>query len=321
MRFFYCSDLHVESRFGRTAPPGSPNTPTDIKGLENWLSWYFRSVRPAEMGGRVSSPPPVSELENRPEREDSGERDEGEILLLAGDLCPMNLHPESIWRVTLSWISARFRRVILVLGNHEWYGIDIREEDSFLRDMTQDLPENVVLLRKGSVWMDPRRKVAVIGGTLWYAANPMNPLLYSSIADFSLIRADSPSHVERWAVRQGNEHLNRLREALIPGGKFSIPSDVRIICLTHHLPLSQSVHPSWRGSRLNTFFLNSDVVHVLRDVVGRYHGRLPDIWVHGHTHQPCDYTWRGMRVLCNPMGYPTDSGCESGSNGVASFNI
>jgi Icc-related predicted phosphoesterase len=30
----------------------------------------------------------------------------------------------------------------------------------------------------------------------------------------------------------------------------------------------------------------------------------PKLWVHGHTHIPCDWKAGETRVLCNPFGYP-----------------
>ena len=27
------------------------------------------------------------------------------------------------------------------------------------------------------------------------------------------------------------------------------------------------------------------------------------VWIHGHTHESCDYVEQGTRVLCNPRGY------------------
>jgi Icc-related predicted phosphoesterase len=42
----------------------------------------------------------------------------------------------------------------------------------------------------------------------------------------------------------------------------------------------------------------------LEDVIERYR---PELWIHGHTHVPCDYEIFGTRVICNPRGYPGES--------------
>ena len=32
------------------------------------------------------------------------------------------------------------------------------------------------------------------------------------------------------------------------------------------------------------------------------------LWIHGHTHAPCNYTVGETQVICNPRGYPGESG-------------
>ena len=32
------------------------------------------------------------------------------------------------------------------------------------------------------------------------------------------------------------------------------------------------------------------------------------LWVHSHTHDARDYVHRGVRVVCNPQGYPHQKG-------------
>jgi len=38
---------------------------------------------------------------------------------------------------------------------------------------------------------------------------------------------------------------------------------------------------------------------------------VPELWIHRHTHAPCDYEMFCPRVLCNPLGYPNES-CSEG---------
>jgi predicted phosphodiesterase len=30
------------------------------------------------------------------------------------------------------------------------------------------------------------------------------------------------------------------------------------------------------------------------------------VWIHGHTHTPCQYVVGDTRVICNPIGYPRE---------------
>jgi Icc-related predicted phosphoesterase len=49
--------------------------------------------------------------------------------------------------------------------------------------------------------------------------------------------------------------------------------------------------------------LNPAFASRLEDLIEKYQ---PALWIHGHTHEPCDYELFGTRVLCNPRGYPRE---------------
>jgi len=42
----------------------------------------------------------------------------------------------------------------------------------------------------------------------------------------------------------------------------------------------------------------------MEDVIEKYR---PELWVHGHTHVPCDYELFDTRIICNPGGYPEEN--------------
>lgn len=66
------------------------------------------------------------------------------------------------------------------------------------------------------------------------------------------------------------------------------------ILVTHHLPHPRSIHRKYRGSALNPAFA-SDLSHFMGPPIA--------LWIHGHTHESCDYVENGTRVVCNPRGY------------------
>ena len=67
------------------------------------------------------------------------------------------------------------------------------------------------------------------------------------------------------------------------------------IVLTHHAPLTKSLHPRFRGHPSNAAFASD-----LSDLI---HKGKPDIWIHGHVHHALDYREGHTRVICNPLGY------------------
>lgn len=81
------------------------------------------------------------------------------------------------------------------------------------------------------------------------------------------------------------------------------------VIVTHHSPFLASIAPEFAGSALNCAF-HSD----LEEYVFTKFDKVPRLWVHGHTHTPCDYVLRDkLRVVCHPRGYPG----EKNHNGYA----
>jgi Icc-related predicted phosphoesterase len=71
------------------------------------------------------------------------------------------------------------------------------------------------------------------------------------------------------------------------------------VVISHHLPALKSIAPRYANDALNPAFASR-----LEDVIERYR---PALWIHGHTHDPCDYELFQTRVVCNP-GYPGEYG-------------
>lgn len=57
--------------------------------------------------------------------------------------------------------------------------------------------------------------------------------------------------------------------------------------------------PRYAGDPLNAFFL-CDMEALIEE-------RKPHWWIHGHTHEPCDYRLGATRVVANPRGYPDEA--------------
>ena len=74
----------------------------------------------------------------------------------------------------------------------------------------------------------------------------------------------------------------------------------------------------FKHSNLNKFYVNELVLPAIekqqRDLPNV---KMPNIWIHGHTHSSFDYNLQGMRVICNPFGY---YGHEEGWNRNFEYN-
>ena len=74
---------------------------------------------------------------------------------------------------------------------------------------------------------------------------------------------------------------------------------IKTVVVTHHLPHARSIPPRFEGDLLNAAYA-SDLSAVIAS------GR-PALWVHGHTHDSCDYMVGDTRVVANPRGYDDEN--------------
>jgi Icc-related predicted phosphoesterase len=71
------------------------------------------------------------------------------------------------------------------------------------------------------------------------------------------------------------------------------------VIVTHHLP-----HPRSISGRFKSDLLNAAYASDLTDIIET--GR-PALWLHGHTHDSCDYRVGNTRIICNPRGYEDEN--------------
>ena len=184
--------------------------------------------------------------------------------------------------------------ILYVPGNHEFYGRDVQETLSDLQRAGRRFGVDV-LHGRGVVIGGVR----FLGATLWtdFALHGTDaPALDRAmsdvkrgISDFSIIRYGGrrpfpPEHARAMHLEQAGWIGERLAD------EFPGPT----IVISHHLPHPRSIHRKYWGSSLNPSFA-SDLSHLMGPAVAA--------WIHGHTHESCDYVEQGTRVLCNPRGY------------------
>ena len=227
-----------------------------------------------------------------------GEKDM--ILCVAGDTGLLKDYP--ILKSILKMLADRFKYVLLVYGNHEYYssvGIWGKEKEYWAG---KNLPGNVHILHNSFVIID---SVVFIGSPLWTDFNNSDPLAMwhaeRNMNDFRCIRTayapqDSPYGSPRalllsplQTVEAHREAVQFIREAL------ELFKKNRRVVITHHAPSSQSVSPQYAGDILNYAFYTDLSKLILYSE--------PNLWLHGHMHDNKDYMLGNTRVLCNPAGY------------------
>lgn len=200
-----------------------------------------------------------------------------DVLVLAGDITSAQKY-EPLAEAFASF-SRKYRHVVYVPGNHEYYKATPAEADANIARLARELP-NVHTPDNAVVEIEGQRFVC---GTMWFRNDPAAAKLKGFLTDFHVIRGFEP-----WVYQQNAAFERLLQTELQPGD----------VVVTHHLPAPGSVWPRFVGSPLNAFFLCD---------VSSYIGALrPRLWIHGHTHTRCDYRLGETRIVANPLGYPSE---------------
>lgn len=206
-----------------------------------------------------------------------------DFLVIAGDLVVPMKQPELYCQAVFEHFSKKARHVIYVEGNHEYYGgnpsvVGMR--------LTRLMPSNFHWLINTAETIDG---VHFYGGTMWFNnADQMNFFYRKYMNDFHQIGG-----LEPWVYEVNKAFTEKAFE--------NVTKDT--IVVTHHLPHGNSTPPEYRGDQMNRFFL-CDQTKLIEE-------KQPRLWLHGHTHQSCDYTlgdpqYGTTRVICNPKGYPRE---------------
>lgn len=215
---------------------------------------------------------------------------EYDLYLLAGDLGEHNDGAPDARILTL----LPEDKVLWVPGNHEYYfgeyntvNADINHP-GFLFNERRDFPGF-------SVW----------GSTFW--TNFMDSQVHADTAqrymnDYRYIKYDDRLLTPGDTAAFHAEARRSLRKAWEerPEGQF--------IVMTHHSPSFQSTPKQYRKpAYMEEAMLNAAYSSAMEDWL-RANKIYPDIWIHGHIHEPVNYEidldGHKMQVLSSPYGYP-----------------
>lgn len=233
----------------------------------------------------------------------------GEVLILAGDICESRDFHKDFHSTRLldtkpgayKWYDffykecAKYNRVFYVMGNHEHYHGRLDKTYNLIKDC---LPANVRLLENEC---EEYKGILFIGGTLWTDCNKGDPLTLHTVKysmnDYKLIT---------------NHYVNKnLYYKLTPEHTVSLHRDTRdyiklmlkekanmpVVVITHHGPTFMSINEKYKHDTTMNGAYTSDLSELILD-----HENV-QVWVHGHMHDPVDYSVGNTRILSNPRGY------------------
>ncbi|QPC91612.1 metallophosphoesterase [Mesorhizobium sp. INR15] len=218
---------------------------------------------------------------------------DADVCVVAGDLCraPAN---------GVFWLAknvAHAMPCIYVAGNHEHYRGSIKEglEDGL--SAAEGFPD-VHFLENGSVVIDG---VRFIGATLW------TDYRIEGHPEVAMYHARERMNDYKQIAKQRNPW-----QRFVPEAAFRMHQDSRrfidtalkadriaTVVVTHHLPHTKSIPSRFKGDLLNAAYASD-----LTEIIESGH---PTLWVHGHTHDSCDYIVGSTRIVCNPRGYDDEN--------------
>ena len=228
---------------------------------------------------------------------------EYDVAILAGD----------VWvpgRKAVRWAArtstfGRARNVLLVAGNHEFYGSCIQPE---LAAMKRDTGDRVHVLDGDEVVI---RGVRFLGCTLWtdfglriqtpdgLVSDPTKAMdaCRQVMSDYLEIRTqvyeDQDGELQPMLRPEHTREFHFSQRAWLEN-KLAEPFDGTTVVVTHHAPHRNSLLKEHEQDWASAAYVSELPPHFFT---------VPVLWVHGHTHESFDYRIGDCRVICNPRGY------------------
>lgn len=213
-------------------------------------------------------------------------------LILAGDIGRL-IDYEGYLQFLTSQVH-RYTRILLILGNHEFYELEYEQGIEEARRLVAEpaLESKVTLLHRER-WDDPESSLTVLGCTLWSALPPESrETVALMVSDFKKING--------WTTEK--HHQIHEEEVAWPRGQLrslevgAKHNPRRILVATHHAPCvngtsrPEQAANSWSPAFVTELLASNDWSGV-------------KAWVFGHTHYSADFTHKGIRVFANQRGY------------------
>lgn len=230
----------------------------------------------------------------------TGEDEKNTVLLIAGDIA-RPLRP-ILYKELFDDLSARFKLVLFVAGNHDYWRISFVQITEKMLELCEDY-ENIIFLQDDYVFIED---ILVVGATLWTMIYDEldRYITQNSMLDYKKIRTGTFHHPFDRRLRVTDtcqahlKSIDRFRTILRSHQKEAR----KTVMLTHHAPHRKSCDPRYADNGLDPAYYTD-----LTDFIDEYQ---IDYWIHGHIHRFCDYQIGSARVLCNPRGYETMKGRE-----------
>lgn len=224
-------------------------------------------------------------------------KDKETVLILAGDI--LLLKNINDYDQFFTVISERFKTVLWVFGNHEWFKITMKPERVSEAKAKMATYGNIHILNNEAF---EDEHYHFIGTTLWSdikKGDYMTALDVVAVSyDFKKINFQEGQRYSKLRPR----HVTKMfmdNERFIQDELLKIKdSQKKKVVITHHPPSEKAItdrmklHPDFWSDFGNVKFgylVENDIV--------------PDLWVHGHVHEKQDIKEGDLDIVSNARGY------------------
>lgn len=224
--------------------------------------------------------------------------DKVDYLILAGDITNYDQIDKNfkyfLDNITSDEFQPKYKKIFYILGNHEYYGVynynktpeDIIEAYSnFLKNY-----ENIVFLenQKYIINKNDDCNINILGSTLWSKCDEEG---YKMINDKFFISFEN-------FLRKNQESVEFLENEIssLKNDKCESKNSKTVI-ITHHLPSYSTIDKKFINMNGTAFANHLD--YLFDDING--------LWIHGHSHEKCIKYVNNLKIVRNPLGYPSEN--------------
>jgi len=194
-----------------------------------------------------------------------------DILVLAGDIvCPYHTDYEPLKK-----LCDKFKTVLYVAGNHEFYKSSFAEEMKKIKKLNKEIP-NLHFLNNKRIEIEGQ---GFGGTTLWFPETGWVNQLKGSFSDFRFIEDNYK------IFKEHSKAINFIEKKMKKDD----------ILITHHVTTSKAIHPMFEGNIYNDFFI-TDISKLLEK-------KKIKMSIFGHSHIGSNFVDNNIRYVCNPKGY------------------
>ena len=225
---------------------------------------------------------------------------EADVLLLAGDICQIYDLRESFsetlvgarCREFFKMISAKYKNVIYVPGNHDHWGTAFYDIDKIFNQFCLEEGLNSITFNyKGVLDIED---VRFVYATLWTDYKKDDPIVkYNAQRNMNdYTRIDFRDYLFRTVLPDDISKIHREHRTHISD---HIKGHNKVVVMTHHAPSMYSLYDA--DSSMSYFYACTDMDEII------FENPQIKYVIHGHTHEEVDYMLCDTRVMTNCRGY------------------